>query len=291
METRQFSTARIQKGMNYVPLRQEPPEEKDPLLITPTNFKFDTLIGRGTYGCVYKEKYLEKDVAVKSFSLQKNLNKELSILKKLKPSSFIPKLYGYYLSHDKTTQSGGIIMEFVPRSLHDILQENKRKAINRKSYYKIARFAARALHSLHQQDLIHFDIKPANLMVCSNNQVKIIDFGFAQFGNLSEYEAPEFTDMFQLRKKADIYSLGVVLWEMASGKSPRNILAGESFTIPKSCPEKFSTLIIRCIDKDPRARPSAEFIDHYLNSALAELALNENVEIEADREHCECLSM
>jgi len=252
-----------------------------------TDFKFNTIIGTGGYGCVYKEKYLGKDVAVKSFKSLKKLREELSILKKLKPSSFIPKLYGYYLDYNKPTQSGGIVMEFLPKSLHDVLQENKRKTINWKSYYKIAQSIARAIHFLHQQDLIHFDIKPANLMLDTNNHVKIIDFGFATFGNLSDYLAPEFHARFHSQQKADIYSLGVTLWEMASGDSPRHALNGQGFIIPKSCPEKFSTLITRCMDKDPAARPTAESICHDLNSALAELALRKK----ADQEHCECLSM
>lgn len=92
-----------------------------------------------------------------------------------------------------------------------------------------------ALHALHRQDMIHQDLKPDNIMLDSEGRVKIIDFGSAKVAGIAEitsvvnpahpmgslnYTAPEYLMGEKGNNRADIFSLGVIVYEMLSGKLP-----------------------------------------------------------------------
>lgn len=148
-----------------------------------------------------------------------------------------------------------------------------------------------ALSAAHQAGIIHRDIKPENLMIRPDGLVKILDFGIARVveegessslhtdGNLTtpglilgtmKYMSPEQARGLALDVRSDIFSLGVVLYEMACGRAPfsgptsadtlRAVLADEPAPLPKHRPDvpfDFEEVVLRCLRKDRNERISS----------------------------------
>ncbi|WP_276915135.1 Stk1 family PASTA domain-containing Ser/Thr kinase [Parvibacter caecicola] len=123
-----------------------------------------------------------------------------------------------------------IVMEFVRGSdLKTAIQQ--RGAINQRKVAEIGAQVCQALTVAHNQDIIHRDIKPQNIMVQPDGNVKVMDFGIARAKNSVEqktssvlgtahYISPEQAQGKELTSASDIYSLGIVLYEAATGKLP-----------------------------------------------------------------------
>lgn len=123
-----------------------------------------------------------------------------------------------------------IVMEFVRGSdLKTAIQQ--RGAINQRKVAEIGAQVCQALTVAHNQDIIHRDIKPQNIMVQPDGNVKVMDFGIARAKNSVEqktssvlgtahYISPEQAQGKELTSASDIYSLGIVLYEAATGQLP-----------------------------------------------------------------------
>lgn len=119
-----------------------------------------------------------------------------------------------------------IMMELVPEA------KTLQRLINNEENYEWRHFARQlvsALIYLHQHDILHLDIKPANILVTQQNSCKVIDFGCSQHaatpavsalqGTIA-YRAPELFRGRLPNTKADIYSLGITLWTTKTQKAP-----------------------------------------------------------------------
>ncbi len=123
-----------------------------------------------------------------------------------------------------------IVMEFVRGSdLKTAIQQ--RGAINQRKVAEIGMQVCQALTVAHNQDIIHRDIKPQNIMVQPDGNVKVMDFGIARAKNsvaqrtssvlgTAHYISPEQAQGMELTSASDIYSLGIVLYEAATGTLP-----------------------------------------------------------------------
>ena len=174
-----------------------------------------------------------------------------------------------------------IAMEYVEgRTLADILRSHRQ--LTAKQATEIATEVAAALSFAHEAGLVHRDIKPANILIGSNGQVKVADFGIARAMNsaaelnltqagavmgTATYFSPEQAQGAQPDPRSDLYSLGVVMYEMVGGRppftgenpvsiaykqvhdhpQPLNQLAGD-------VPRAYEAIVAKLLAKDPRRR-------------------------------------
>ncbi|KAL0919318.1 hypothetical protein M5K25_011405 [Dendrobium thyrsiflorum] len=206
------------------------------------NFSRENIIGRGGYGNVYKGVLKDgSEVAVKRF---KNCSAagdasfvhELEVIASVRHVNLVG-LRGYCTA---TTSMEGhqriIVCDLIANgSLHDHLFGHGVKRLSWPVRQKIAVGTARGLAYLHcgaRPMIIHRDIKASNILVDERFEAKVADFGLAKFapegmshvstrvaGTLG-YVAPEYALFGQLTEKSDVFSYGVVMLELLSGKKP-----------------------------------------------------------------------
>ncbi|KEG06751.1 putative serine/threonine protein kinase, partial [Trypanosoma grayi] len=159
-----------------------------------------------------------------------------------------------------------------------------------------------ALHHVHSRHMIHRDIKSANILLCSNGLIKLGDFGFSKMysATVSEdvgktfcgtpyYVAPEIWRRKPYSKKADLFSLGVLLYELLTLKRPfdgadmqgvmQKTLSGKYEPLPSSISPEMSEVVSSLLSSDPRARPSSSKL---LNAPICKLYLSVVIEIVRD---------
>ena len=170
-------------------------------------------------------------------------------------------------------------MEYVDgEDLHALLRRIGRLPSDKA--LEIARKLCAGLAAAHDKGVLHRDLKPANIMIDSRGHVLITDFGLAgvvgQIDGLETrngtpgYMAPEQLSGKEVSQQSDIYALGVVLYEMFTGKRPFNAanraelvqmeeegLPPAPRTIVKDIDPAVESVILRCLDPDPRKRPQS----------------------------------
>lgn len=187
-----------------------------------------------------------------------------------------------------------IVMEYVQGiDLYDLLDQCGRLPYDVAAV--IAMQVARALDYIHFRSIIHRDIKPANIMVARQGGVKLMDFGIARdrnFDDLTEagtgigtpaYMSPEQILGDKLDPRSDLFSLGIVLYQMVTGRKPfiedeersvmhkirteRHVRARK---LNPDIPRELERIIDRCLQKQPRDRfPSAQHAVMALERFLA----------------------
>ena len=199
----------------------------------------DKCIGSGTFGSVWKVRNKETNqiyaikVINKEYILKQNMaeqiKKEIEIMYKLDHPHII-KLYSYF----EDDEDFCLIMEYASRGqLYSFIKKQKQlNQISAKQYIKEIISAVKYLHSL-DPPIIHRDIKPENILIDSNGNCKLGDFGLAIYENdidikdnccgTLEYLAPETLNNSHQGKSVDIWALGVLLFEMLTGRPPFKI--------------------------------------------------------------------
>jgi tetratricopeptide (TPR) repeat protein/tRNA A-37 threonylcarbamoyl transferase component Bud32 len=148
---------------------------------------------------------------------------------------------------------------------------------------RIALEVARGLAHAHQHAVIHRDLKPDNVFLCEDGQVKVLDFGMAQafgqgrvHGGTPAYMAPEQRSGAPEDERTDVYALGVTLYQLLTEKLPfgsdgqhRPLLPAAPLVIPES--PALSDLVQRMLERDPVRRPrhGAEVVEALLGVSSA----------------------
>lgn len=238
-------------------------------------------IGRGGMAIVYQayDPHLDRSVAIKLIrkdaftgdqlkTLPERFRREARALAKLDHPNIVKVMdYG---EHDGDTY---LVMEFVKgRTLKDV-----RKPIRVETAVRLIRPIAEALDYVHEQGILHRDVKPSNLMITPNEKVMLTDFGIAKWLEdendqftltgtglgigTPEYMAPEQGLGKKTDERADLYSLAVVFYELITGRKP---FLGETplEVLTKQATEPFP---------DPRqfVPELNESVTHFFNLALA----------------------
>ena len=170
----------------------------------------------------------------------------------------------------------------------------KHGALDCKKVAQIGSQIALALSEAHRHDIIHRDIKPQNIMVLRNGNIKVMDFGIARAKNshlttdnsvlgTAHYVSPEQTQGKELGPTTDIYSLGIVMYEAATGQVPFdgddaitvalkqvNEQPNPPSQINPNIDPSLEGIILKCMQKDPGARfQTADELYHVLRDYLA----------------------
>jgi serine/threonine-protein kinase len=200
-------------------------------------YKVEALIAKGGMGAVYKAIHptLHRPVIIKKLTLRgrKDINerfkREARILMDFRHDGVVD-MY----DHFKLGSSYYIVLEFVDgSSLEDVIKRQRYLDNGTAAY--ILYYTAIALHYAHEKKVVHRDIKPANLLLSKAGDIKLVDFGIAVSDEDADegltregmtlgtpsYMAPEqFQNTKNVDRRADIYSLGVLAYEMLTGKKP-----------------------------------------------------------------------
>ncbi|XP_047071930.1 serine/threonine-protein kinase EDR1-like isoform X1 [Lolium rigidum] len=252
----------------------------------------DERIGIGSYGEVYHADWNGTEVAVKKFLDQEfygdaldEFRCEVRIMRRLRHPNIV-----LFMGAVTRPPHLSIVSEYLPRgSLYQIIHRPNCQ-IDEKRRIKMALDVARGMNCLHTSvpTIVHRDLKSPNLLVDDNWTVKVCDFGLSRLKHSTflsskstagtpEWMAPEVLRNEQSNEKCDIYSFGVILWELATLRNPwhgmnqMQVVGAVGFQdrrldIPKEVDPIVASIIRDCWQKDPNLRPSFIQLTSYLKT-------------------------
>ncbi|KAL0348525.1 UNVERIFIED_CONTAM: Serine/threonine-protein kinase STY46 [Sesamum angustifolium] len=283
----------IKRESNHLTI---PSDGTDVWEIDPQYLKFESKVASGSYGDLYKGTYCSQEVAIKilkaerlNTELQKEFAQEVYIMRKVRHKNVVQ-----FIGACTRPPNLCIVTEYMSGgSVYDYLHKQK-GSFKLPALLKVAIDVSKGMNYLHQNNIIHRDLKAANLLMDENEVVKVGDFGVArvkaQTGVMTaetgtyRWMAPEVIEHKPYDHKADVFSFGVVLWELLTGKLPYEYLTplqaavgvvqkGLRPTIPKHTHPKLAELLERCWQQDPTLRPDFSEVTEILKQISKELIL------------------
>ncbi|MCL7042455.1 hypothetical protein MKW94_006872 [Papaver nudicaule] len=253
--------------------------------ITLKDLTFDEQIGRGSCATVYRGLWCGSEVAIKVLSnldypedllLLRSFRQEVLLMKRLRHPNVV-----LFMGAVNSPQRLCIVTEFLPRGSLFHLLRRQTPTFDWRRRVLMALDIARGMNYLHRYNppIIHRDLKSSNLLVSKNWRVKVGDFGLSRLKHATfltstgngtpEWMAPEVIRNEPADEKSDVFSFGVVLWELATLKIPWNdlnsmqVIAAVGFMnqrneIPNDTNPLWASLIESCWHSDPKCRPTFE---------------------------------
>ncbi|GBG74265.1 hypothetical protein CBR_g18676 [Chara braunii] len=233
-------------------------------------------VGGGGFSVVYRALWMGTPVVVKKWfdpsmgeEAMQDFRAEMMTLSELRHPHIVLLLGACTRPPDLC-----LVLEYVPHTLHYILHKSN-IVLDRKRIISLAIDLTKAMLYLHAQrpPLIHRDLKPANLLVDRQWRVKLCDFGLASTHPIKKgagtpaYMARELLAGKPYNERVDVYSFGIVLWEMMAREVPFDGLDYADICkkvveekkrppIPLSCSRAIANLIRDCWHDDPAERPT-----------------------------------
>jgi len=248
-------------------------------------YRVEELLGKGGMGDVYRVHDTEsgRDLALKVLRREASADKarlerfrrEISVLTRLRHPAILS-----IFDHGVEGSDLFFVCEIVRG--RDLRMELRSKGpLPIAEAAALAAVVADALAAAHAEGVVHRDVKPANIMVAEDGSIRLVDFGLArpegldvervtqtgQFVGTPVYMAPEQFDARTVDARADVYSLGVVMFEMLTGHVPFNASSVMSMamkhlkdpapapsTLRPNLPPWVDRLVLKCLEKEPSRR-------------------------------------
>lgn len=253
-------------------------------------------VGSGSFGTVFRAEWHGSDVAVKVLGDQdffedqmKEFLREVAIMNRVRHPNLV-----LFMGAVTERPHLSIVTEYLPRgSLYHLLSRaNAGEILDRRRRLRMALDVAKGVNYLHclNPSIVHWDLKSPNLLVDKNWSVKVCDFGLSRLkehtfissksvAGTPEWMAPEFLRGEPTNEKSDVFSFGVILWELLTmqqpwkGLSPVQVVGAVAFqnrrlSIPQDMSPAFATLVESCWADDPRQRPSFSSIVETLKKLI-----------------------
>ncbi|KAI5668851.1 hypothetical protein M9H77_18704 [Catharanthus roseus] len=299
-------------GQTRIKLFQEqvdiPTDGSDVWEVDSKLLRFEHKIATGSNGDLYKGTYHSQDVAIKvlkaehlNANMQREFAQEVYILRRVRHKNVVQ-----FIGACTRPPLLCIVTEYMSGgSVYDFLHK-KKGVLKLPSVLKVAIDVARGMSYLHQNNIIHRDLKAANLLMDENEVVKVADFGVArvqvQSGVMTaetgtyRWMAPEVIEHKPYNHKADVFSFGIVLWELLTGKLPYDHLTplqaavgvvqkGLRPTVPRHTHPLVVELLERCWQQEPSSRPEfteiIEILQHIAKRVVQEERASKRRTLEA----------
>jgi len=250
-------------------------------------YRIEQILGRGGMGVVYKAtdtqldemvaiKTLPGDVMTRSPEDLERFKREIRLARKITHRNVL-RTYDY----GEAEGVYFISMEFIRGyTLAELLDEAAKRQMPARAAVGITRQVCRGLNVAHEQGIIHRDIKPQNVLIDAKGEAKLMDFGIARMAETPEgvtqagliigtphYMSPEQVQGLQLDARSDVYSMGVLIYEMLAGRRPfessslTGVLAAHITELPKPVIDlrpdvspELNAIVMRCLEKNPAKR-------------------------------------
>ncbi|CAL0312562.1 unnamed protein product [Lupinus luteus] len=264
-----------------------------------TKLNMGEAFAQGAFGKLYRGTYNNEDVAIKILErpendpskaqlMEQQFQAEVMMLATLKHPNIVR-----FIGACHKPMVWCIVTEYAKGgSVRQFLRKRQNRSVPLKLAVKQALDVARGMAYVHGLGFIHRDLKSDNLLIFGDKSIKIADFGVARIEVQTEGMTPETgtyrwmaPEMIQHRpytQKVDIYSFGIVLWELITGMLPfQNMTAVQAAfavvnrnvrpIIPNDCLPILGEIMTRCWDPDPDVRPPFPQIVGMLESAETEI--------------------
>lgn len=248
------------------------------------------------FGQVYLGIWNGKYIAIKKFNIKERHHVKYSLNKFVKEINIISNLRHpnivLYIGASINNNEYYMISEYICKgSLFDYLHVQKHK-ITESEQLSIAYEVAIALRYLHSRKITHCDLKSSNLLVLENMKIKVSDFGLSRLKNIfsvsenkgrigtSHWMPPEIMKAKKYEESSDVYSYGMILWELITGDipyygmTPNQIIGlvadfGKIVEVPKEGNLALRNLIKNCLIYEPERRPNLDHIIKYLDKVIS----------------------
>lgn len=276
-----------------------PTDGTDEWEIDMKQLKIEKKVACGSYGELYKGTYCSQEVAIKilkpervNTEMLREFSQEVYIMRKVRHKNVVQ-----FIGACTRSPNLCIVTEFMARgSIYDFLHKQK-GVFKLQSLLKVALDVSKGMNYLHQNNIIHRDLKTANLLMDEHDVVKVADFGVARVQTQSgvmtaetgtyRWMAPEVIEHKPYDHRADVFSYAIVLWELLTGELPYSYLTplqaavgvvqkGLRPKIPKQTHPKLTELLEKCWQQDPAQRPDFAEIKEMVTQLLHEVGDEEH---------------